>query len=59
MSRFKTSSKSGGVAVGVATDEPHCVRVDEVKRRRLLNVGADWIIPNFSAHDELIRTLFP
>ena len=49
----------GGVAVGVATDEPHCVRVDEVKRRRLLHVGADWITPNFSAHDELMHTLFP
>ena len=49
----------GGVAVGVATDEPRCVRVDEVKRRRLLGVGADWLIPNFSAHDELMHTLFP
>ena len=49
----------GGVAVGVATDEPLCARVDEIKRKRLLDVGADWIIPNFSAHDELMQTLFP
>ncbi len=49
----------GGVAVGVATDEPLCARVDEIKRKRLLDVEADWIIPNFSAHDELMQTLFP
>ena len=49
----------GGVAVGVATDEPLCARVDEIKRKRLIDVGADWIIPNFSAHDELMQTLFP
>ena len=49
----------GGVAVGVATDEPLCARVDEIKRKQLLDVGADWIIPNFSAHDELMQTLFP
>ncbi len=49
----------GGVAAGVATDEPLCTRVDEVKRQRLLDVGADWIIPNFLAHEELMKTLFP
>ncbi len=49
----------GGVAVGVASDEPHCVRVDPVKRKRLLEVGADWIVPNFNAHAELMATLFP
>lgn len=49
----------GGVAVGVATDELLCTRVDQTKRQRLIDVGADWIIPNFSAHDELMQTLFP
>ncbi len=48
----------GGLAVGVATDEPDCVNVDPVKRERLVSVGADWIVPNFSAHDELMRALF-
>ena len=48
----------GGLAVGVATDEPDCVEVDPVKRSRLASVGADWIVPNFSAHDELMRVLF-
>ena len=49
----------GGVAVGVATDEPDCVIVDPVKRKRLAAVGADWIVPNFNDHDQLTTTLFP
>jgi len=49
----------GGVAVGVASDEPHCQQVDPWKRDRLARVGADFIIPNYLAHDELMSTLFP
>jgi phosphoglycolate phosphatase len=49
----------GGVAVGVATAEPECAVVDEWKRKRLAGVGADFIIPNFLCHRELLRTLFP
>lgn len=49
----------GGVAVGVATAEPECREVDEWKRRRLVGVGADFIIPNFLCHQELMATLFP
>ncbi len=48
----------GGVTVGVASDEPDCLKVDEWKRRRLIGVGADFIVPNFTAHQELIDTLF-
>jgi phosphoglycolate phosphatase-like HAD superfamily hydrolase len=49
----------GGVAVGVATDEPECRRVDEWKRNRLAGVGADFIVPNFLDYDELMAALFP
>ena len=49
----------GGVAVGVATDEPLCVAVDPTKRRRLAEVGADWIIPNYNCYEELMSALFP
>lgn len=49
----------GGVAVGVATDEPECRAVNERKRKRLAQVGADYIIPNFLALDELMDALFP
>ena len=49
----------GGVAVGVATAEPDCVAVDAWKRERLAGVGADFIIPHFLPHAELMATLFP
>src|SRR5580692_7867128 len=48
----------GGTAVGVASQEPACAEVDERKRRRLIGVGADFIVPNFRLHDEMIQTLF-
>jgi phosphoglycolate phosphatase-like HAD superfamily hydrolase len=49
----------GGIAVGVATDEPECRVVNEWKRDRLVGVGADFIIPNFECHQELMGALFP
>ena len=49
----------GGIAVGVATDEPECRTVDPWKRQRLAGVGADFIIPNFLCRDELLAALFP
>ncbi len=48
----------GGHALGLATDEPECVTVDPVKRERLAGVGADWIAPSFSAHNELMAAMF-
>ena len=48
----------GGVAVGVATDEPDCVKVDEWKRNRMAGVGADYIIPNYLCLDALTARLF-
>jgi phosphoglycolate phosphatase-like HAD superfamily hydrolase len=49
----------GGVAVGVATAEPECRTVDEWKRKRLIDVGADFVIPNFLCLPQLMATLFP
>jgi len=48
----------GGVTVGVATKEPACQEVDEWKRQRLIGVGADYIVPNYLAHQGLVDTLF-
>jgi hypothetical protein len=48
----------GGVAVGVATREPACLEIDDWKRERLIGVGADFIVPNFSRHRELAAALF-
>lgn len=49
----------GGITVGVASDEPACEKVNDWKRNRLMGVGADYIVPNFLAHEELFRLLFP
>jgi phosphoglycolate phosphatase-like HAD superfamily hydrolase len=48
----------GGVTVGVATTEPECREVDAWKRQRLISVGADYIVPNFLCHDQLVEMLF-
>jgi len=48
----------GGVAVGVASTEPECRVVDNWKRERLIGVGADYIVPNYLCHDELMAKLF-
>ncbi len=50
--------KVGGIAVGVASAEPECLVVDDWKRRRLINVGANFIIPNFLNFEEISATLF-
>jgi phosphoglycolate phosphatase len=49
----------GGLAVGVASNEPECLVVDTWKRDRLVGVGADYIVPNYLALDTLRATLFP
>ncbi len=51
--------QAGGVAVGVASDEPACEKVDEWKRNRLAGVGADFIVPNYSKLPLLMGQLFP
>ena len=47
----------GGVGVGLATDEPECLKPDEWKRQRLIGVGADYIIPNYLGHEELLERI--
>jgi phosphoglycolate phosphatase-like HAD superfamily hydrolase len=56
---IKNVKEAGGVAVGVATDEPECRVVDEWKRERLLEVGADFIVANFLGLEQLLSSLFP
>jgi phosphoglycolate phosphatase-like HAD superfamily hydrolase len=56
---IKNVKDVGGTAVGLATAEPECQTVDEWKRRRLVSVGADFIVPNFLGRDELLGRLFP
>lgn len=55
---IKNVKEAGGVAVGVATDEPDCQVVSSWKRDRLAAVGADYIVPNFLCQEQLLQTLF-
>jgi phosphoglycolate phosphatase len=50
--------RAGGVAVGLATGEPLCESVDPWKRLRLIEAGADVIVPNFRDPQRLLETLF-
>jgi phosphoglycolate phosphatase-like HAD superfamily hydrolase len=56
---IRNTKDAGGVAVGVATAEPECGVVDRAKRRRLLEAGADYIVPHFLDREELLGALFP
>ena len=56
---IKNVKDAGGIAVGVATDEPECRVVNSWKRDRLVKLGADFIIPNFLCREQLLQALFP
>jgi phosphoglycolate phosphatase len=47
----------GGIAVGVATDEVNRRGINEWKRNRLIQAGADIIIPDFREHARLLGYL--
>jgi phosphoglycolate phosphatase-like HAD superfamily hydrolase len=49
---------AGGLALGVATDEPECAVVEPGKRERLIAAGADWIAPNYLSLDGLRQELW-
>lgn len=48
----------GGIAVGVASDEVNRQGINEWKRERLIQAGADLVIPDFREHERLIAYLF-
>jgi len=48
----------GGIAVGVASDELNRCGIDPWKRKRLIEAGADVIIPDFSCYEQLSALLF-
>jgi len=56
---IKNVKDAGGVAVGVATDEPQYGVVNPWKRERLVKAGADFIVPNFLCREQLFSALFP
>jgi len=50
--------RAGALAVGLATDEPECRETSPWKRRNLIEVGADYIIPNYLCRPVLVPMLF-
>jgi phosphoglycolate phosphatase len=50
--------RAGMLAVGLATDEPQCRIASPWKRRILIDVGADYIIPNYLCRPVLLPMLF-
>jgi phosphoglycolate phosphatase len=47
----------GGIAVGVASDEANRQGINDWKRERLIQAGADLIIPDFRQHERLVAYL--
>ena len=47
-----------GIAVGVATNEAERAGIDEWKRSRLIQAGAQVIVPDFREYDALVEYLF-
>ncbi len=54
---IRETRKRGGLAVGVASDEVRRFGLDAGKRSRLIQAGADLIIPDFSQHLRLLELL--
>lgn len=55
---IEDTKRVGGIAVGVATDEARRMGIDEWKRNRLIEAGADLIIPDFREHQALVAYLW-
>jgi phosphoglycolate phosphatase-like HAD superfamily hydrolase len=55
---IEDSKAVGGIAVGVASDEANRAGIDAWKRTRLIEAGADLIVPDFREHEALVAYLF-
>lgn len=56
---MRETHKREGFAVGIASDEVRRYGWNTAKRRRLIEAGADIIIPDFSQHERLLALLLP
>ena len=54
---IEDAKAAGGVAVGVATDETGGRRLNEWKRNRLIQAGADLVIPDFREAEAVLDYL--
>ncbi len=55
---IEDTKAAGGIAVGVASNEATRCGINEWKRRRLIEAGADIIIPDFREHQRLMAYLW-
>ncbi len=55
---IEDSKRVGGIAVGVASDEANRTGIDAWKRNRLIEAGADLIVPDFREYETLVAYLF-
>jgi len=55
---IENAKSLGGLAVGVASNETERRGVNARKRERLIQAGADLIVPDFREHERLIAYLF-
>ncbi len=55
---IEDAKAAGGLAVGVASNEDTRTGINEWKRARLIQAGADIIIPDFREHAALVAYLF-
>jgi hypothetical protein len=56
---IEEAEAAGAIGVGFASNEAERRGIDPKKRARLIAVGADLIVPDFSQADALINYLFP
>ena len=56
---IRETHKRGGYTVGVASNEIRRHGLDVRKRRRLIEAGADLVIPDFCQVESLMQVLFP
>jgi bifunctional ADP-heptose synthase (sugar kinase/adenylyltransferase)/phosphoglycolate phosphatase-like HAD superfamily hydrolase len=55
---IRETHKKGGYAVGVASDEIRRYGLNTAKRTRLIEAGADLVVPDYSQIDQLLELLF-
>jgi beta-phosphoglucomutase-like phosphatase (HAD superfamily) len=55
---IRETHKRGGYAIGVASDEVRRYGLNIAKRTRLIEAGADLILPDYSQMDQLLELFF-
>ena len=55
---IRETHRRGGYAIGVASDEVRRRGLNDRKRRRVIEAGADIVVPDFCGGEELLSLLF-